>query len=675
MNAIPELLAPAGSPDALDAAIEAGADAVYFGASLFSNRMRAKNFSDDEIVSAVRKCAAYGVASHVTLNIRMRSRELPEAVSLARRLWDAGVTAFIVADAGLAEAIKKEIPEAVLHASTQTTGVNSRDAAALEKLGFSRMVCPRELSKDELFALVEESPIEIEAFVHGALCVSVSGQCLMSWAMGGRSGNRGECAQPCRLPYSKNGKAPTHALSLKDSCLARHIPELIGSGVSSLKIEGRLKAADYVFGVTRVYRRLLDERRAATDAEVRELDSYFSREGFTDGYFTGCRRGMNGMRPEGEAAKSGVFTGLSEKVKISAHAVLKAGEAASLTLSDGAVSVTVTGDTVDAARSAPTDAEAAFRSISKLGASPYALRREDFTFDGSDGFAAVSALNGLRRAAVEALTDEKAKALRRKSVPFALGEAGDGLRSMKSAEFMRRDDVPREAEEYFDAIFLPEREYYLVPTDRRGKYALSMPEWCADGEKSKKIIEKYSDCGGRLVLCHTAGQISDARDAGLCPVASFRLNVTSPEAADVVRRLGAVRVTLSPELPAAAALAIMKNDAALCAVSYGHLPLMLVRKCVIDGEKCSGDCLGKGCPGRAALTDRKGEEIRVLAVGDGVNVLTNPHVIWCADRPEFSRSCHFIFTEETAAEAAHVISADERRLSPEEAGVGGIRRL
>ena len=249
--------------------------------------MRAKNFSDDEIVDAVRKCAAYGVASHVTLNIRMRSRELPDAVCLARRLWDAGVTAFIVADAGLAEAIKREVPDAVLHASTQMTGVNSRDAAALRRLGFSRMVCPRELSKDELFALVSCSPIEVEAFVHGALCVSVSGQCLMSWAMGGRSGNRGECAQPCRLPYSKNGGSPAHALSLKDSCLAGHIPELIDSGVASLKIEGRLKAADYVYGVTKVYRRLLDERRAATDAEMRELESYFSREGFTRGYYDG----------------------------------------------------------------------------------------------------------------------------------------------------------------------------------------------------------------------------------------------------------------------------------------------------------------------------------------------------------------------------------------------------
>ena len=261
---MPELLLPAGSPESLAAAIEGGADAVYFGASSFSARARAVNFTDGEIASALRLCRTYGVKAYAAVNTRIRDVELERALELVSLLYFEGTDAVICADPGLALGIRARFPEMQLHASTQLTPEFLPDARALEELGFSRMVAPRELSLGDLRTLCENSPIEIEAFVHGAHCVSLSGQCLMSSMIGGRSANRGECAQPCRLPWKLGGREG-YLLSLADMCYAPDIPGIISSGVRSLKIEGRQKNADYVYGVCRIYRRLLDERRCATE--------------------------------------------------------------------------------------------------------------------------------------------------------------------------------------------------------------------------------------------------------------------------------------------------------------------------------------------------------------------------------------------------------------------------
>lgn len=288
----PEVLSPAGSPEALEAAVKGGADAVYIGGKLFNARLNAKNFTDEQLVSAVKYCHKNGVRLYVTLNTLIYDKNMEEAIRYAHFLYKSGVDALIVADMGLAVKLREYIPDFPLHASTQASGHNTEAAEYFAKLGFTRMVCARELKKNDLTLLCKNSPIEIEAFVHGALCVSHSGQCLFSSLVGGRSGNRGECAQPCRLPY--NGGYP---LSLKDNCLARHITELIECGVASLKIEGRMKSPDYVYAVTSTYRRLVDERRNATEAEIKNLEKVFSRSGFTDGYFTGRKDGnMLGIR-------------------------------------------------------------------------------------------------------------------------------------------------------------------------------------------------------------------------------------------------------------------------------------------------------------------------------------------------------------------------------------------
>ena len=285
MNAnrkLPELLAPVGSHDMLDAAIRAGVDAVYLGSKAYNARLNAKNFDCEDIRKAVEKCHIKGVKVYVTLNTLIYDRCFFDALKVAEELYRYGVDALITADIGFSDVLHREIPDFELHASTQMSGHNVRSAEYLSNMGFSRMVCAREMSGKNIKFLVEKSPIEIEMFVHGAMCVCQSGQCLMSSFIGGRSGNRGECAQPCRMQYNN-----TYLLSLKDMCLANHIEELIDIGVASLKIEGRMKSPSYVYSVASTYRRLLDEHRNATGKEIEKMASVFSRGGFTDGYFVG----------------------------------------------------------------------------------------------------------------------------------------------------------------------------------------------------------------------------------------------------------------------------------------------------------------------------------------------------------------------------------------------------
>ena len=297
---LPELLAPAGSFEALTAAVAAGADAVYFGGKAFSARAGAENFDRDGLIRAIAYCREHGVKAHITANTLVLDRELSEWLSFGEFLWQAGADALICADLGAAAELARRLPEFPLHASTQA-GVSDVGAADLAaSLGFSRVVLSRELPLSDIRRISEEAKPETEIFLHGALCVSVSGQCLFSSLVGGRSGNRGRCAQPCRLPYESG-----YPLSLKDQCLAPFIPEILSSGVSSLKIEGRMRSPDYVYRVVSVYRRLLDEGRRAGRREMEELAACFSRSGFTSAYFTGADRGdMLGVRTGEDKAKT-----------------------------------------------------------------------------------------------------------------------------------------------------------------------------------------------------------------------------------------------------------------------------------------------------------------------------------------------------------------------------------
>ncbi|MGN1095693.1 MAG: U32 family peptidase, partial [Eubacteriales bacterium] len=401
---LPELLAPAGSYRALEAALSAGADAVYFGAREFNARANAENFSDEELISAIRKLKLLGVKSNIVMNTELYENELYKALSAAERVLSAGADALIVADIGLASLIKKYFPEAQIHASTQMCGENTENAKIFASLGFSRMVAAREISFKNLKYLCENSPIETEIFVHGALCVSHSGACLMSSVIGGRSGNRGECAQPCRLPYKCRGCE--YPLSLRDISLAGHITDIIDTGVASLKIEGRMKSPEYVYGVVSVYRRLLDEGRNATDEETEYLSSLFSRSGFTDGYFTeNISHSMLGVRTDSD--KNATLLCQSEakkerKLKLKMRAELYAGKPLKLcgtAFRAGEEFYAETeGDTSEEARTCPLSDERIKQSLIKLGTTVFESDITDISvFSDGKSIVPISSLNASRR--------------------------------------------------------------------------------------------------------------------------------------------------------------------------------------------------------------------------------------------------------------------------------------
>lgn len=682
---LPELLAPAGSPEALDAAIEAGADAVYFGAGDFNARMRAKNFSDSELTSALRKCAEYGVKTYVTVNTRLRDPELSAALELCKKLYLDGATALIVADAGLAALIKEAAPSFELHASTQMSGHSARDAEELMKMGFSRMVCPRETSLSEIRSLCAASPIEIEMFIHGAHCVSFSGQCLMSYAMGGRSGNRGMCAQPCRLPFSFEGVDDPHPLSLKDMCLAGSIKEIIETGVSSLKIEGRQKSADYVYEVTKIYRRLLDERRSADVAEIARLSAAFSRSGFSDGYLKGTYRSMLGVRREDERPASGSFPGLRKKIPLDAALTVKAGERPTLRVTDGKRTAVAYGETAAKRESGqPMSYEAAREKAAKLGNTAFVLN--DFSADVDPGaYFSLSELNSMRRDAVEKMAfPEKRGADGIKDARFEKRPAStrDG-KILRTAEFTSFGNIPEAALDYFDRIYIP---YYEADFADGEKICVSLDPLTYDGEYAEleSALRGYKG----EVLVHGFGQASFVRELGARPAASFRFNVMNSKCAEKV--LGyADSVTISPEAPSALCRDI-GGDASV--IVYGRLPLMHTERCMMsDGgavcpfgggggrtypyrEKKRGSSRKKTCEGslcRGELTDRTGAKFPVFGLRDCSNVIFNSVPIYMADKADALQKCaasrlHFIFSDETRQECERVIRAYREALPPDD---------
>ena len=660
---LPELLAPAGGFDALEAAIEAGADAVYFGGESFGARAFAKNFSRDEIAAATKLCRAYGVKSYVTLNTLVFDREMRDMLAYAAFLEEAGADALIIADMGAAALIREKIPTMPLHASTQFSGHGADAARFLAAHGFERMVAARELSRENLTALCKASPIEIEVFIHGALCVCHSGQCLFSSMVGGRSGNRGMCAQPCRLP-DKSGNYP---LSLKDLSMAGRIPELLSTGAKSLKIEGRMKAPEYVFGVTKIYRRLLDERRRATPEEERELAEIFSRSGFTTGYFDGkISSSMLGVRRADDKESSRAqdpFTGLQKKLPLTLAATLRRGEPFTLTVAGARGSVTVTGGIPEAARTAPLDAAALEKNLAKLGGTPYFAEKTDIALDGGL-ILRVSEINALRRealAAYAALGERKHVA----DAAYTPERRAKEDPSARTALVMRAKNLPADDAFYafFDLVFLPLSEYRGDDFPRvRG---VALPGVIPDGER-EKVLADLSDAvdrGARHALCGNYGHLALCREAGLVPHGDFRLNVTNSEAAAFALANGFADLILSPELSAAQ---LRDIGGRVRAVVYGRVPLMLLEKCAAAETsgctKCADD--------RAALTDRMGKRFPILREEPHRNILVNCVPTYAAEHPPLGGQ-HFIFTVERPAEILRVLDAYRRGLPP----VGEIRRL
>ena len=657
MKKLPELLCPAGSPEALDAAIDGGADAIYFGGAAFNARMNAKNFGGDALRSAVLRAHTFGVKTYLTLNTLVTDRELPAFVEAASDALRAGVDALIVADLGGAAAIHRAIPSAELHASTQMSGHNAQMGRELERLGFSRMVIARETSAADLDKVVQESPIEVEVFIHGALCVSHSGQCLFSSLVGGRSGNRGECAQPCRLPYgcagcAKKGKN-AYPLSLKDLSLAAHVPALIDAGVSSLKIEGRMKSPEYVFETARIWRRLLDEGRAATPRELQQLSEIFSRGGFTDGYYQRkIDRKMLGVRSEDDKSVSRTlepYRGLQKRKPLTMRATLSAGQPATVTLSDGTRSVTVVGDTPEPAINAPLSREAVERNLSKFGGTLYSL--ESLELELGDGLMLpLSRLNDLRRRAIGAF-DDLSQPTELTVEPFVPSKPTQGKKALTTAAFYSPEQITPQASRYFDRIFLPLARFGEPAT------GVILPPVIFDRDRDRVLamLKDAARRGATHALVGNLGHLQLVRECGLTPMGDFRLNVTNQATAAELEKLGIDGFLLSPEL----SLPQMR-DLGGCAgaIVYGRLPLMLLEKCVIrelaDCDACATD--------RVRLKDRRGAEFPVLREWEHRNVVYNSLPTCMSDRADSLERAgltfrHFLFSIESAAEVDEVIRA------------------
>ena len=657
---LPELLAPAGSLDALRAAIEGGADAIYIGGSSFNARINAKNFTKEELREGARLAHAYGAKLYVTLNTLIYDIEKSGVLGAAEEAYLGGADALIVADIGAARLIRERIP-IELHASTQFSGHNADAAQFLAENGFSRMVCAREMSERELRSFVSQSPIEAEVFVHGALCVCHSGQCLFSSIVGGRSGNRGECAQPCRLPYrTANGKTD-YPLSLKDLSLARHIPKLIDMEVASLKIEGRMKSPEYVRDVTRIWRRLLDEGRGASDKDMHELSQIFSRGGFTDGYFTErIDKKMLGVRSEGDKERTReleAFTGITKKIEIDISASIKKGERMSLT--EKTRNVTVFGDIPMDAITAPIDAETVKRSLAKWGNTPYAPQRVIVELDGGL-MVPISALNALRRALCEELSKDIADT---RSVSDIKKEAIQNYEKKvpghtKSAVFYRADSIPSEAKEYFDIIYLPLHAY----NGQTNGVMLPAVIYDSERERIEKMLQRAKAMGAEHVLVGNYGHLALAKNSGAQIHGDLRLNVTNGASSAVCAENGFEDVILSPELTLPQMRDIKGRS---LAVVYGRLPLMVTEKCV--GKEIADCDICKR--GKAELVDRKGARFPVFNDGYHRSLIFNSVPIYMADKMRDIESKgiimhHYIFTTETQNEVRAIINAYKKGTPP-----------
>ncbi len=653
---LPELLSPAGSRAALEAAIEGGADAVYFGGSLFNARINAKNFTQEDMRSAIELAHAYSVNCYLTLNTLVYSREMSACLNAAREAYEAGIDALIVADLGVASAIHKYLPELALHASTQASGHSLSAAAELEKLGFSRMVMAREASLDDIKSFCQASPLELEVFVHGALCVCHSGQCLFSSLVGGRSGNRGECAQPCRLPFSIKGKE-NYPLSLKDLSLAAHLPALIDAGVSSLKIEGRMKSPEYVLGVTKIWRRLLDERRAATPDEIADLEGIFSRGGFTDGYFIKkINSSMLGVRSQSDKQSTRElerFEGLQKKLPIDMSAEFSVGEPSRLTVMSEKKAVTAIGDPPQAAQTRPMTAEEFEKNLSKLGGTPYELRTLKVSLCG-ELMMPLSRLNALRREAISKLAKGKEEGVA-PPVPTELDRPSGKRKATKSARFSSPEQITDSAKNYFDILYLPLERYH----GETNGVILPPVIFDREREKVKKMLADAAMLGARHILIGNVGHLSLLEGFDLCVHGDFRLNITNDQSAAALERLGIKDYIASPELTLPQ-LRDLGGD--MSAIVYGRIPLMLLEKCVI----CElGGCRDKADSKKlcsAALTDRMGVRFPVLREGEHRNVVFNSIPTCMSDRQDQLNkyritSHHFIFSDETPERVDEIVSA------------------
>ena len=688
-----ELLAPAGSPEAVTAAIQAGADAVYLGCGDFNARRNAKNFSLEELASAVSYCHIRGAKVYLTLNILVTDRELPAAARTTAQAAEIGVDAVLIQDLGILRMLRQAAPGLAVHGSTQLT-VHSLDGVRrCAELGMTRVVLSRELSREAISHICLHSPIEIETFVHGALCMCYSGQCYFSSVIGGRSGNRGLCAQPCRLKYGWGRRADGNPLSLKDMSLAGYIQDLKKLGVKCLKIEGRMKRPEYVSVVAGVYARAIKEDREPTAEELRDLEAAFSRQGFTDGYYRDEKGpAMFGVREEApeprelfSQARSQYQSGELQRVDVTLYAMVRPGEPVQVGVRDGEGRVaTAAGPVPEAARTKPLTAEAVEKQLARTGGTPYRCAKVRALVE--PGLSVpVAALNALRREVLEELTRQRGAAPEApRTGPFHAGVRYENRREPPVLTVALRSAgqlTPALCDLKPALVYLPAEELAAHPEAAETvlnagiRLGVVLPRICWDREREEldRQLEAARRLGAADALVGTLDLIAPARDRGFTLRGDFGLPVFNSQALKELKRLGFASATASFELKLAQIRDLSKLID-LEVVVYGRLPLMITEHCILKNR--DGGCRRSCETENRLLVDRKGERFPVLRAPGCRSEIFNAKKLYLADKANDYRrvgawGARLSFTTETAEECLHIA---RQYLGRERPGLDDITR-
>ena len=669
-----ELLAPAGSMEAVTAAVQNGADAVYFGYGDFNARRSARNFTREEAAAAVSYCHVRGCKVNLTLNTLLTDRELPSAAELAAHASDIGVDAVIVQDLGVVRILRQSFPDLPIHGSTQMT-VHSLDGVKLcADLGMTRVVLGRELSRDQIAYICQNSPIEIEVFGHGALCMCWSGQCFFSSVIGGRSGNRGMCAQPCRLNYGWNGKADEYPLSLKDLSMAGHLKQLQEMGVACLKLEGRMKRPEYVAIVTGVYARALREGREPTAEEIDVLKQAFSRQGFTDGYFMN-KKGpdMFGTRQEEKEpkelyaqARTTYENGVeNRKEPVRMFALIEPGRPAQVAVQDRQGRVAqVEGPVPEEARNVPLTREKVESQLSRTGGTPFVCEKATAKVAGGLSLP-LSALNDLRRRCVEELMKQRDVPPQRRRSPYQPGVRYENQKepAVFTVSLRKADQLSGDLLKLKPAlIYLPADEGAAHPEAVRRcqqagvPVAVCLPRICTDGElpQLERDLVALRELGVEEALAGTWGAVRRARQMGFAVRGDYGLGVYNSQTMKELKRLKLLSATLSFELKFPQIRDLSKAIPAEF-IAYGRLPLMITENCIIYNH-----CGRHTCDNVNLLTDRKGERFPVVKAWGCRNEIYNSKKVFLADKQADWRKlglwgARLMFTTENALECAQVL--------------------
>ena len=646
-----ELLAPAGSMEALRAAVCNGADAVYLGADTFNARINARNFSAADLQEAVVYCHVRGVKVHLTLNTLVLDREMPRAAELIRLAASCGVDAFIVQDLGVVSLCRQLAPDVPIHASTQMSIHSLEGVLEAAALGCSRVVLARELPAEEIAHICKKSPVEIEVFVHGALCMCYSGQCYLSSVIGRRSGNRGQCAQPCRLPYGYGRFESTrYPLSLKDNCLAGELDELRRMGVASIKIEGRMKRPEYVAIVTRAYRTVLNGGKLMP-SDLQELETAFSRQGFTDGYFRGqTGSDMFGRRQEGEdtaglfaSARATYEQGEPQRIGVRFYAMIRRGEPAQLAVEDPDGNLCRT--------RGPVPEQAVYRSLTpqdleqqlkKTGGTPYLCTAVRSSLD-PDLMLPASAINAMRRDVIAELTAKRGRAAPARLNAYDEPPRYDGIAGEPQLTIAVRTAgqiTSRMLSMKPTVLYVPLSELAEHPdlpqrVSVETQLAAILPRviWSGELAPVARQLRTVYEMGVRQVLAGNLGQLHIARAAGFAVRGDFGLNIVNSRAMRYLREQGLDSQLLSFELTLPQIRDISKAVPAELLI-YGRLPLMLMENCVMKNR--TGICACQ--TGTVRLVDRVGEEFPIVKdPGTCRNVLLNGKKLYLLDKKDALR--------------------------------------